>query len=429
MRGGEEAPLDYSSMNTELGPVDPERNGYTYLRTFADTNDAVFPDEFGYEVDYARRENWDRALFVEILESNAEFITNVEKAFEFPIFKNDLEMTLDTMIPHVGLLREYVNLRGLEIRVLQLDGEEAEAFQRLMDLQSELERFSESEPGAMIGWLTSIALIGMFEAELDEFMAKANLPAEQWLAAARGYTLHLQYAASMRTAFRQEFQFGRHCIQVILKDSNFTADFSEIQDPNFIQRVFFWSVSTFGFKRNRTVNTFYTAYNEIIEQAELPVKDRQLVLGEALERRFTDERSIARFIGRNPYGEIILAILYPAISRVIEVSAMRDASSRAMQLKLALNAYYINEGQLPQDLSLLVPTYISVIPTDPFDGEPMRYSHAHAIVYSVGNDFVDNGGSELPFEHEISEDDYDDDAAENDRTEPSYPLRFVAVER
>ncbi len=37
--------------------------------------------------------------------------------------------------------------------------------------------------------------------------------------------------------------------------------------------------------------------------------------------------------------------------------------------------------------------YLSAIPLDPYDGEPLRYSAEKGIIYSVGKDFIDSSGS------------------------------------
>lgn len=55
----------------------------------------------------------------------------------------------------------------------------------------------------------------------------------------------------------------------------------------------------------------------------------------------------------------------------------------------------------------------------------MRYSKDKAIVYSVGTDFIDNGGSDSPFRFTLNETKYDSDVAEKDKTEPTFPLRFA----
>jgi hypothetical protein len=52
-----------------------------------------------------------------------------------------------------------------------------------------------------------------------------------------------------------------------------------------------------------------------------------------------------------------------------------------------------HDGKLPENLQALVPTYLAAVPDDPFDGKPFRYSPEKKIVYSVGKNLVDDGGS------------------------------------
>jgi hypothetical protein len=55
-----------------------------------------------------------------------------------------------------------------------------------------------------------------------------------------------------------------------------------------------------------------------------------------------------------------------------------------------------HQGQLPATLDGLVPTYLVAVPDDPFSGRPFRYIRdaKRPIVYSVGNDGIDDGGIE-----------------------------------
>jgi hypothetical protein len=80
--------------------------------------------------------------------------------------------------------------------------------------------------------------------------------------------------------------------------------------------------------------------------------------------------------------------------------AGRDARLRGMALFLAIQAYEKKHGALPERLDQLVPDYLPRVPEDPFDGKPFRYLRngvpglpVHAWgVYSVGEDFTDDGG-------------------------------------
>lgn len=70
------------------------------------------------------------------------------------------------------------------------------------------------------------------------------------------------------------------------------------------------------------------------------------------------------------------------------------ASHRCTAVAIALARYYLDHGAYPTTLQSLVPTYLTAIPLDPFDGVPLRCKPASdaATIYSIGIDRNDDGG-------------------------------------
>ncbi len=72
---------------------------------------------------------------------------------------------------------------------------------------------------------------------------------------------------------------------------------------------------------------------------------------------------------------------------------------RATICFIALMHYRQVHGRYPDSLTELVPEFLPQVPLDPYDGKPLRYgTHAEVerrIVYSVGEDFIDEGGADL----------------------------------
>lgn len=68
-----------------------------------------------------------------------------------------------------------------------------------------------------------------------------------------------------------------------------------------------------------------------------------------------------------------------------------------LRVRVAMERYRLQHGKWPPDLSALVPVYLSEVPVDPMDGKPIRYEVKRRVIYSVGKDFVDDGG-EAPSE-------------------------------
>lgn len=62
---------------------------------------------------------------------------------------------------------------------------------------------------------------------------------------------------------------------------------------------------------------------------------------------------------------------------------------------VACERYRIRHGRWPESLQALVPEFLDKVPTDPYDGQPLRYRRLPdgAIVYSVGPNRKDEGGT------------------------------------
>ncbi len=78
------------------------------------------------------------------------------------------------------------------------------------------------------------------------------------------------------------------------------------------------------------------------------------------------------------------------------------------QTALALQIYQARRGKYPEKLADLTPGVLPKVPVDPFakDDQPLRYKSdgKTAVVYSVGADGKDNGGTDLRFTAEADED-------------------------
>jgi hypothetical protein len=108
-------------------------------------------------------------------------------------------------------------------------------------------------------------------------------------------------------------------------------------------------------------------------------------------------KSLPRRMGEGPRGFLTTRML-PAVSVYPDRAAEGDARRRLARLALAMAIYRIKIGTLPESLDELDPELIEMIPTDPFNGEPLRMAlnkNGGAILYSVGPDLQDDGGRAL----------------------------------
>jgi hypothetical protein len=70
------------------------------------------------------------------------------------------------------------------------------------------------------------------------------------------------------------------------------------------------------------------------------------------------------------------------------------AAHGCLAAELAVRAYQVETGELPDSLEELVPRYLNAVPRDPFRDAPLQYWRMASdyIVYSVGADGQDDGG-------------------------------------
>ncbi len=96
---------------------------------------------------------------------------------------------------------------------------------------------------------------------------------------------------------------------------------------------------------------------------------------------------------------LLSAAFLPAYGKTALRFAENVARLRAAQAACAVERYRAANGdKLPENLSALVPAQLSAVPTDPFDGQPLRFKPLGKgyVVYSVGADARDDGGREKP---------------------------------
>lgn len=81
----------------------------------------------------------------------------------------------------------------------------------------------------------------------------------------------------------------------------------------------------------------------------------------------------------------------PSLYRTV---ARSQARKRVVLTGIAVQRFRNARGTFPEQLSDLLPEFLAEVPTDPMDGQRLRYrvEGGGAIIYSIGKDRVDDGG-------------------------------------
>jgi hypothetical protein len=132
-------------------------------------------------------------------------------------------------------------------------------------------------------------------------------------------------------------------------------------------------------------NIYLDLMDGYIKIAQLP-PDKRLKAAEAIDARL---QSISQV-------HLLLHTMMPALLRITNIDIRNIAQLRTARVGLAIERYRLAAGRLPDTLADLVPAYLDTVPTDPFDGNDLRYKKLKVgfIVYSIGEDQIDDGGKE-----------------------------------
>lgn len=115
-----------------------------------------------------------------------------------------------------------------------------------------------------------------------------------------------------------------------------------------------------------------------------PIND----LAETTSRKFQNSR----------FRFTLSKMLLPPFRSAIAKEATSLSEVQTAQTALAVERFRLAHGKLPEKLDELVPQFLSNVPTDPFDSEPLRFKLMEKgyVIYSIGSDGEDNGGRERP---------------------------------
>ena len=91
---------------------------------------------------------------------------------------------------------------------------------------------------------------------------------------------------------------------------------------------------------------------------------------------------------------VLLGLTEPKVIPLFNDNAIDLAGLANAQAAVAIERWRLaHPGRLPDTLSELVPAYLTAVPLDPYDGQPVRYKKLPVgyVVYSVGTGWTDQG--------------------------------------
>ena len=143
--------------------------------------------------------------------------------------------------------------------------------------------------------------------------------------------------------------------------------------------------------KNRELDAAADVYKSLVLRSEQPCQLQDF--GQGMLDQYLDTTSFLKIHSEAEIRERVREMILYSQSYHHNLRCFSHSHLEATKAILALKLYQIEYGDLPQRLSELVPDYLSALPVDAFDGQPLRYNVKQAYLYSVGANFKDDGGS------------------------------------
>ncbi|MEN9361502.1 MAG: hypothetical protein RL095_3037 [Verrucomicrobiota bacterium] len=131
---------------------------------------------------------------------------------------------------------------------------------------------------------------------------------------------------------------------------------------------------------------------KLLPMVEIPFNETAC---RSLEREFTILRMTTTSKPTPKFGaQALVCMLVPAALNCHKKFIALETALRLHQSRCACLNYLEAHSQPPPDLATLVKDgLLQEIPIDPWDGKPLRYDGKRGILWSVGDNLTDEGGT------------------------------------
>jgi hypothetical protein len=288
------------------------------------------------------------------------------------------EIAFSTQDDGINISQQYISwVNSLRALYLFDTGQEKEAFDETMKTIRFGQRI-ENSSGSMSYFLGGQAIKAEGMKHLRDFLKITSLSSEAlkpYVAELQNYRITLE---GWSNTIKQEYHIFSDSIGDTSTEKlhdemepDVSYDSSGLHSPLFLPK--------------NTKNLMAEFYRKMIQNGSLPY---------AQQKPLTpfESEGLKSLLTRNSEGKAGINISIPIYNQFLLMKYMENNEVAATRCMIALKCYQLNKGELPESLAQLVPTYLDAVPLDDFDGKPLRYNREKKILYSVGEDLIDNGG-------------------------------------
>ena len=349
--------------------------------------------------------SWDEAYVTSTITKHAADIVLFRQAavkpqFQDTAFANPTSINWETAIfPDYYSYRQAAQVVALEAESRARGGDINAGLAEALDV-IRFGHIMENSQGALIGYLVGSSIKQTGLTALRQIALNSTITVSQAKEAAQkleafrdsrsgqAITMKMEYAAYK--SFQQKYsQLGP-----LLGSYNLSIDIVTGQTTqknstwgNFLD---YTDLTKFYYHPNQTLQYEIKIMNNGVQNAEADCS----VVDLNPPRSFPMQSpSVAWFFTPNAIGKYLISIGEVSLGGLSTKRCNESVAISATQALLGARAFTADVGHLPASLSEMVPKYLDTMPKDPYNGQALLYSAGQKLVYSVGPDRKDLGGS------------------------------------
>ncbi len=336
---------------------------------------------------------WDDQIAEDIVSKNSQaFAYFVEAArkpkFQDPASANPENITPNMVLPAMNSWRRMAQFSAIRAMYLARQGKDKEALDEVLNSVSIGQKIQESQ-APLVEYFIAIAMKGVGLETVQKIIPSSKLTSAELKQYAQGLDKFYKNEDGLIMSFKGEYHFQSWVIDSIVSGDTealkSVVGEEESQNPEIAKKI----KDNYYFQPNKTKLLF-------AEYARANIKSANQSCGEI---KATEVKPLAPtnpaklYTEENAIGKILHDIIAASFSGVSTKKCQEDLLVGATQAMIAIKAFKNDTNNYPSSLNELIPNYLSSVPQDPFDGKPLKYSVTKKILYSVGEDLKDSGGS------------------------------------
>ncbi|MDD4736754.1 MAG: hypothetical protein PHP44_11690 [Kiritimatiellae bacterium] len=391
LAGRDIPPPDVSDLAVVRPELLPEENAYTYYLAATNELNGLLESKDVLR-DYLAGEEVDEEALSDLIEQNGASVAWIRQgnACERCI---TLEVKdFSTTLPFIRPWLEMGRLLAAKTRHDRLAGRYDEAVNSCVTQLQFADRI-QSDAESIIIYLIGVGILDMGLIQAEALFQDAGAPPEERERLADALSSLGSFEPGLVRALKGEFHYAVNCMDYLVDGR------MDLYDMLFlgVGKPYPWlkgmPLPGYFFQPNRTKRDFAFFYREAIANAHRLYKDVAWRDSEASRKKETGKPFY--FYKPNSMGRTLNLLIIPACQKLVEWKSKAECGVNGARLMAACRAYREREGRLPDQLLDLAPDFLPFVPVDPYDGQPFRYARESGVVYSVGKDLLDSGGSSV----------------------------------